>query len=166
MQTLEALLASSRFFQGLTRADLELIAGCGSHVEFKAGEFLFHEGDPSDRFYLINRGTVALEVASPGHGALTVSTLGEDELIGWSWLVPPYRTQSDARAIEPTRATSFDGACIRMKCEEDPRLGYALLKRFAQLIERRLQDAQQQLLVIHGTPIRDRAPRGSRPVAF
>jgi len=151
LKTLEELLAGSKFFQGLRSEDLQLIAGCGTNVQFEAGEYLFHEGDPSDRFYLIRHGRVALEVSSAGRGPVTISTLGAGELIGWSWLVPPYQKTSDARAIEPTRATSFDGACIRAKCEEEPRLGYELLKRFAQIIGRRLQDTRLQLLDVYGT---------------
>jgi len=151
LKSIKELLTGSEFFKGLPAEDLQLIAGCGSNVQFEAGAYLFHEGDPSDRFYLIRHGRVALEFWSPGRGPITVGTLGPGELIGWSWLVPPYQKTSDARAIEPTRATSFDGACIRAKCEEDPRFGYELLKRFAQIIERRLEDARLQLLDVYGT---------------
>jgi len=151
MQTLEDLLVGSRFFQGLQPELLQLIAGCGSNMQFEAGAYLFHEGDPSDRFYLVRHGKVALEIWSPNRGPVTISTVGEGDLIGWSWLVPPHHTRSDARALEPTRVTSFDGACIRAKCESDPQFGYELLKRIAQVIGRRLQDMQLQLLDVYGT---------------
>ncbi len=151
MLGLDALLAGHPFFRGLPQADLELIAGCGSNVRFEAGAYIFREGDPSDRFYLIRHGKVAVEVASPERGRITIATLGEGDLLGWSWLVPPYREQSDARAVELTRATAFDGACIRRKCEADPRLGYELLKRFAQIIGQRLHATRLQLLDVYGT---------------
>jgi CRP/FNR family cyclic AMP-dependent transcriptional regulator len=151
MQTLEAVLADHPFFRGLPPEDLRLIAGCGSNVPFQAGEYMFREGDPSDRFYLIRHGRVALEVASPERGRMTIATLGAGDLLGWSWLVPPYTKRSDARAIDLTRTTAFDGACIRRKCETDPRLGYELLKRFAQIIGERLHATRLQLLDVYGT---------------
>jgi CRP/FNR family transcriptional regulator, cyclic AMP receptor protein len=151
MQTLETVLAGHPFFSGLSRDDLALIAGCGQNVRFQAGEYVFREGDPSDRFYLIRHGRVALEIAAPGRGRITIQTLGAGEVVGWSWLVPPYRKQSDARAIELTRVTAFDGACIRRKCEADPRLGYELLKRFAQIIGQRLHATRLQLLDVYGS---------------
>ncbi len=151
MQTLEAVLAEHAFFRGLPPDDLQLIAGCGSNVRFQGGEDIFHEGDSSDRFYLVRHGRVALEISSPERGRMIIQTLGEGDLLGWSWLVPPYRMSCDARAVELTRATAFDGACIRKKCEADPRLGYELLKRFAQIIGQRLQATRLQLLDVYGT---------------
>ncbi|HYM90503.1 MAG TPA: cyclic nucleotide-binding domain-containing protein [bacterium] len=130
---------------------MQLIAGCGSNVRFQAGEYLFREGDPSDQFYLIRHGKVSLEISSPAHGRVAIQTLGEGEVVGWSWLVPPYRKQCDARAVELTRATVFDGACIRRKCEADPRLGYEMLKRFAQIIGQRLRATRLQLLDVYGS---------------
>ena len=151
MQELDALLAGHAFFRGLAPDDLRFVAGCGSNVRFEAGTYLFHEGDASDRFYLIRHGRVAVEIASPGRGRLTIATVGPGEVLGWSWLVPPHQKQSDARALELVRATAFDGACIRAKCEADPRLGYELLKRFAQIIGQRLQATRLQLLDVYGT---------------
>jgi CRP/FNR family transcriptional regulator, cyclic AMP receptor protein len=150
MRTIDALLTESPLFLGLSKDDLTMIAGCGSNVQFKAGTYLFHEGDPSDQFYLIRHGTVALEIASPERGRVVISTLSEGDLLGWSWLVPPYRKQSDARAVGLVRATAVDGACIRMKCEADPRLGYELLKRLAQIMEERLAATRLQLLDVYG----------------
>ncbi len=151
MQSLEAILAKHSFFRDLPAEDLQLIAGCGSNVHFEAGKYIFREGDPAEVVSLIRHGRVALEVFSPGRGPLQILTLGEGEILGWSWLVPPYRMGFDARAVEVTRATSFDGACIRKKCEEDPRLGYQLLKRFAQDLGERLHASRLQILDVYGT---------------
>ena len=60
-----------------------------------------------------------------------IQTLGEDDVIGYSWLFPPYRWRFDARAVEPLRALALDGQCLRGKCDDDPVLGYELMKRFA-----------------------------------
>ncbi len=150
MRMIDALLTESPLFLGLSKDDLTMIAGCGSNVQFKAGMYLFHEGDPSDQFYLIRHGTVGLELASPERGRVMFATLGAGELLGWSWLVPPYRKGCDARAVDLVRATSFDGACIRKKCDEDPRLGYELLKRVSRVVGERLTATRLQLLDVYG----------------
>lgn len=150
MQSLAALLAEHPFFRGLDPQYLELLAGCGSNVRFEAGQTIFHEGEPADTFYLIRHGRVSLEVFSPERGPLTIQTLAAGEVLGWSWLFPPYRWFFDARALELTRAVAMDGACLRTKCEEDPRLGYEMMRRFAQVIVERLQATRLQLLDLYG----------------
>ena len=153
MRDLSDLLADHPFFRGLPSGDVTLIAGCGSNVHYEDNAVIFREDDPADHFYLLRHGRVALEIASPERGPLTVLTLGAGDVIGWSWLVPPYRMSCDARALEPVRATQFDGACIRRKCEEDPRLGYELLKRFAGVLGQRLRATRLQVLDVYGTRV-------------
>ena len=147
---LKDLLAEHPFFRDLDEKYLELIVGCGRNVKYNAGEYVFREGDVSDTFYLIRHGRVALEVHVPGRGPVVIETLGEGDVLSWSWLVPPYRKQFDARALTLVRALAFDGECILKKCEEDPRLGYELLKRFLRLVGRRLQATRVQILDIYG----------------
>jgi CRP-like cAMP-binding protein len=150
METLERILSGHPFFEGLPRVDLELIVGCASNVRFEARQFLFRTGEEANEFFLVRSGRIALEVAPPGRASVAVQTLGEGEILGWSWLVPPYHWVFDARAIEPTRAIALDGKCLRAKCESDHDLGYELLKRFAHIMEQRLQAARLQLLDVYG----------------
>ena len=150
MQTIETLLRDIPFFAGLSDEHLELVAGCGSNEHFDTNDILFREGDQADNFYVIRHGTVALETFVPARGSITIETLEEGELIGWGWLFPPYRWHFDARALEVVRATAFDGACLRGKCEADPVLGYDLMSRFAQVLIERLQWTRLRLLDIYG----------------
>jgi CRP/FNR family transcriptional regulator, cyclic AMP receptor protein len=150
MDTIEVLLHDVPLFQGLTQDEFELIAGCGSNVRFREGELLFRDGDPADTFYLLRHGSVALETFVPARGAVTIETLEAGEVVGWSWLFPPHRWHFDARALSLVRATGFDGACLRAKCESDPRLGYDLMSRFAQIVIERLQQTRLRLLDVYG----------------
>lgn len=151
MDTLERLLAEHPFFQGLDPRYIQLIAECAREVTFKMGEFIFREGDPSNKFWLIRSGKISLEIFAPGRGPIMIETLGEGDVMGWSWAVPPYRKQYDARALELTRALEFDAMCIRGKCDEEPKLGYELFKRFSQIIGQRLQATRIRLLDIYGS---------------
>jgi CRP-like cAMP-binding protein len=150
METLERILAEHPFFKGLEKPYLELLVGCASNVRFNAEEVIFREGEEANRFYLIRQGKVAVETFAPGRGPIIIQTLGEGELVGWSWLIPPYRWRFDGRAVELTRAIALDGECLRGKSEEDHNLGYALMKRVAQVMEQRLQATRLQLLDIYG----------------
>lgn len=148
--TLEPILAEHPFFQGLPAEDIQLLAGCAANVVFKAGEMVCREGDAANQFYLIRQGKVALEVYVPERGQVVLQTIGAGELVGWSWLIPPYEWRFDVRAVEPVRAIALDGKCLRGKCDDNPRLGYELLKRVAQVFTERLLATRLQLLDVYG----------------
>jgi len=149
IQSLESLLAGHRFFEGLDRRYISLIAGCGTNVHFEAGQYVFHEGEPADRFYVIRQGKVALETFIPERGPYVIETIGTGDVLGWSWLFPPYRWYFDARALELMRAVALDGECLRGKCEVDYRFGYELTSRFAEIIVERLRATRLQLLDVY-----------------
>jgi CRP/FNR family transcriptional regulator, cyclic AMP receptor protein len=147
--TLEPLLRRQEFFARLDPEYLALIAGCARNVAFPDGTFLFREGTAADRFYLLTEGMVALEIAAPGR-VVTVQTLREGEVAGFSWLMGPHEWQFDGRTVGRVRAIEMDGTCLRAKCESDPRLGYDLMRRFARLATRRLQATRLQILDVYG----------------
>lgn len=150
MQTLEPLLSEHAFFAGLHPADLSLLAGCASNVRFESGQMIFREGDPANQFFLIRHGRVALEIFSHNRGPVSIQTLAEGDVLGWSWMVAPFVWRFDAKALELTRALALDAECLRRKCDADPRLGYELLKRVVQVMTERLQATRLQLLDVYG----------------
>jgi CRP/FNR family transcriptional regulator, cyclic AMP receptor protein len=150
MEAIDTLLRASPVFEGLEPDALSLIAGCASNVHFDQGAVLFREGDSADTFFLIRHGTVALELFVPARGSAVIETIEAGEVVGWSWLFPPYRWHFDARALTQLRATAFDGACLRGKCDDDPALGYELMSRFAQVLIERLQWTRLRLLDVYG----------------
>jgi len=149
MRTIEEYLPDHPFFEGLDAQTLALVAGCATNISIAAGQYLCHEGDPADRFFVVRRGRVAIEVHGPAAGTLVLDTADEGDVVGWSWLVPPYRSTFDARAAEATGVVAFDGACLRGKCEQDPRLGYELMQRVSKVMNGRLVAAQVRLLDLY-----------------
>ena len=147
--TLEPILARHPFFRGLEPEYLKLIVGCAANVLFPPGQIIYRADEEVDRFYLIRAGRVAIEIYHPPRGSITIATLGEGEILGWSWLIPPYRSVFGARAIEQTRAIGIDGRCLRTKCETDHHLGYELLSRFAPILVKRLESTRIQLLDLY-----------------
>lgn len=150
MRTLDEIVAESPVFAGLEPAQRQLIAGCAHNTAVGSGERLFREGEPADTFFLLRRGRVALTTHVPGRGDVTVDTVEPGEVLGWSWLFPPYTWHFDARAVGDAGLVAFDGACLRGKCSDDHALGYELLQRFAQVLIDRLQHTRTLLLDVYG----------------
>jgi len=150
MKTIDEIVADSPVFEGLSHEQLELIAGCAQNVGFEGGQRLFREGDPADTFYLVRKGRVALSTHAPARGGVVIETLDPGEIVGWSWLFPPYVWHFDARAVDDVRAVAFDGACLRGKCEADRAFGYELMHRFAGVMIDRLQHTRLRLLDVYG----------------
>jgi CRP-like cAMP-binding protein len=151
---LAPLLKEHAFFADLKPEYIDLLVECASNVRFEANQWIFRQGEDADRFYLIRQGKVAIEISAPGQPAIVIKTLTDHDVIGWSWLFPPYRWQFDARAIELTRAIALDGRCLRGKCETDPVLGYELMKRFSSIMLETLQATRLQLLDLYSVPSR------------
>jgi CRP-like cAMP-binding protein len=150
MKALDDILHEHRFFEGFAPEHLQLVAGCARNHRFDPGYYLFREGSDADEFFLIRHGRVALEIAAPGRQPVVFATLGEGEIVGASWLVPPYRWMFDARAIELTRAVGINAACLRGKCEADHDLGYEMMKRFLPILISRLHATRMQILDVYG----------------
>lgn len=151
IQTLEPLIREHPFFEGLEERYVQLVAGCAKNVRFEEGQVIFREGDPADQFYLIREGQVAVESMVPHRGVRIVHTADKGDMMGWSWLVEPYRWHFSARAQRPTRALAFDGKCLRRKCDEDHDLGYEFFKRFSRMAIERLESTRLQLLDVYAT---------------
>jgi len=145
------LVARHPLFAGLP-ADLTAeLAGCARNVAFPSGALLLVEGEPADTLYLVRRGRVAIGVQAPGRGAIVIETVGPGDIVGWSWLIPPYRCHFDARATEPVGAISVDVGCLRTKSDANPAFGYALLQRVSTVVVERLQKTQVRLLDLYAS---------------
>ncbi len=107
---------------------------------------MFQHGNRADKFYLLRNGKISIQVPALMGPTLEIQTLSEDQILGWSWLIPPYRWSFQARALEDSDLLEFDGSAILARCEEDPNFGYELFKRFAALMSERLDAARQKMM--------------------
>ena len=151
MKSIADLIRSHSFFKNMEEEYLELISGCGENETFRAGEFVFREGGTADKFYIIRHGGVALELHMPGKDPLIIQTRRDDDVMGWSWFIPPYRWEWDARCLQVTRVVSFEAQCLRDKMENDCQFAYGLMKRFLPIIHDRMSAARLQLVDMYGT---------------
>ena len=146
MQSIENYLSAHSFFSGLEDGFMKFLSNSAQELQIKEGNVLFQQGKPADKFYLLRRGHVSVQVPALVGPTLELQVLGEDQILGWSWLIPPYRWNFQARALEDSELLEFDGRAILARCEEDPKFGYELFKRFAALMSERLDSARQKIM--------------------
>jgi CRP-like cAMP-binding protein len=119
-------------------------------TSFPAGRRIFEEGRSADRFWVIRQGSVRLDVRVPTRPAAVVDTLHAGDLLGWSWLFPPYEWHLGAQALTPVRALQFDAGVVRAQCEQDARFGCAVARHVARIVAERSQRARFRLLELYG----------------
>ena len=150
------------FFAGLSDDQIVTLANVGQEIKAAAGEYLFHEGDVLNGFYLVSEGEVAIMLEVPDQevqqsvaGQLTgelqtkgvvMSTIGPGEVLAWSALVPPRESTASAQATKPTQLLLFDCQKLLKVFEEDCRFGYIMMQKMAQVVRQRLQDMRIESL--------------------
>ena len=146
MKDIKGIIKEHSFFKDLKPEYLDFIAGCASNVVFKEDEMILKEGDEANKFCLIRHGKIAIDIPVSKQRGITIQTIGDGDILGWSWLIPPHNYRFNAKAIIETRAISFDGKCLREKCESKKDLGYELLKRLTRVFISRLEMTRLQLI--------------------
>jgi CRP/FNR family transcriptional regulator, cyclic AMP receptor protein len=153
MVEVTAALTAHPFFHGMSRDHLAVIAGSASDVTFPARHRLFEEGGSANCFWLIQSGRVALDLHVPGEERARIDTIGMGELLGWSWLFPPYEWAFGAVAASPVEAFEFDGRTVRASCASDPALGHEVTQRVARVLAKRLQTTRVRLIAASMHPV-------------
>ena len=146
------VLAAHPFLRGLPRGHVTLLAAHAQAVSFSDRHRLFDEGGTADRFWLIEAGQVALDAFVPGDGRVVIEQLGRGDVVGLSWLFPPYRWGYGAIATQPLRAFEFDAKAIRAACAQDPAFGQEITSRFLRVTLHRLQTTRTRLLDLRTQP--------------
>jgi len=141
-----AALAVHPFLHGMSGDQLAVLAQAARDVRFPSRHRLFEDGGHASRFWLIQSGCVALDVNVPGQGRTRIETLGIGELLGWSWLLPPFTWAFGAVTIGPVEAFEFDARAVRAYCAADPALGYELTRRMSRVLEGRVEETRHRLV--------------------
>ena len=148
-EPMETRVALHPFLAGMSRVHLALLTDCAMGVQFKKDDVIFREGEHANRFYLLETGEVILSAENSSGDPVAIDTIGAGDLLGWSWMFPPYTWRFSARATRPTKAIFFYGTILREYCERHPSLGFDLLKRMSAVMNRRMQAARDKMVAIH-----------------
>jgi CRP/FNR family transcriptional regulator, cyclic AMP receptor protein len=146
IEVTSAALAAQPFLRGMPSGDLEKLAAVASDVKFPAGHRIFADGEYGRKFWLIQSGHVTLDMYVPGEGPVVIDSIGMGELLGWSWLFPPYRWAFGAVCVGPVEAFEFDAAEVRDRCAADPEFGYELMQRLIRVLAARLRSTRNRLI--------------------
>ncbi len=148
-----AALAAHPFLHGISQDHLAGLAQVASDVTVPARHRFFEQGGHATRFWLVQSGHVTVDVNVPGQGRVPIDTIGMGELIGWSWLFPPFAWAFGAVAASPVEAFEFDARAVRACCTSDPALGYEVTRRLAHVVTRRLQTTRNRLITATIQPV-------------
>ncbi|AIA00775.1 cyclic nucleotide-binding domain-containing protein [Streptomyces noursei] len=147
-------MGTTPLLQGLPPNGRERLLAFAHEVTVPEGTRLFEEGGTADQFWIIRTGSVNLDVRLAGRRPAVVDVLGPEDLLGWSWLVPPYRWRMGAEAFTLVRAHEFDATAVRALCGADPVLGLAVTRRVLDVVARRLSATRHRLVDLDGAGAR------------
>ncbi len=139
-------LSGHEFFSEFSDDILKFLSECSSTHQIKKGQILFLEGENADKFYVIRKGHIAIQMPAIMGPTLEIQTLGKDQVLGWSWLIAPYKWTFQTQAEEDSELLQFDGTALLARCEQEPKFGYELLKKFAGLMSMRLNRTRQKIM--------------------
>lgn len=145
-QSIKDYLAGHEFFSSFSDDILNFLCNHADFYRIKKDLALFRQGEKADKFYVVRNGLMSIQMPAIMGPNLDIQTLGNDQVLGWSWLISPYRWTFQAVARQDTELLMFDGAAILAKCEQDPKFGYEMMKKFAELMSVRLDAARRKLM--------------------
>ena len=145
-QSIAEYLSAHDFFSEFSADLLEFLCECSSSHEIKKGQLLFRQGEDADKFYVVRTGLISLQMPAIMGPTLEIQSVGKDQVLGWSWLIAPYKWHFQTKAEEDTELLQFDGTALLARCEQEPKFGYELLKKFAELMSVRLTSASQKMM--------------------
>lgn len=135
-----------KLLTALPQAQRERLMELAKEVSFPEDSRIFEAGGTADRFWVVRSGAVSLDQEVTPQQRVTVASLGAGDLLGWSWLFPPYRWDFGAEAFSAVRAYEFDAAAVLALCVEDPLLGLSLVRIVAEILAHRLELTRSKLM--------------------
>ena len=145
-QSITEYLSAHEFFSEFSDDSLKFLCECSSTREIKKGQILFLQGEHADKFYVVRSGRISLQMPAIMGPTLEIQTVDEDQVLGWSWLISPYQWNFQTKAEDDSELLQFDGAAILARCEQDPKLGFELVKKFAALMSVGLNAARLKMM--------------------
>lgn len=135
-------LTELRFFKGVPEWALERLTGSATKRQLEQGALVVQQNDEARAVYFLLSGAVQILVYFEGVGDLLMGVHREPgSLIAWSAFRAPYRHTSSMRCEEPTELIRMPRDTFEEIFEEDPYLGYLILKKVAAAMDNRLEGA-------------------------
>ncbi|MDH3637737.1 MAG: cyclic nucleotide-binding domain-containing protein, partial [Gammaproteobacteria bacterium] len=120
MTNVREYLGSHDFFAGISDPGLEFLAAHAQTRTLAPGDMLFVQDDLANQFFVVISGEVSVQIPALYGPPLIVQNLSSSAILGWSWLIKPYKWAFEARAEAESEIIEFDGKAILAHCEADP----------------------------------------------
>lgn len=130
----------------LTEEQKQKILNLGVREVYETGTIICRENDEAKNLYLLEQGTVAVEIESSPVMRIPVCTISKGGIFGWSCLVPPHRLTASVTSLEKSEALSIDGAKLRELCIQDSTLGFTIMQNISQIVSSRLKNLKLELI--------------------
>lgn len=146
--TAAQVLAGIDLFAGLSEGQLKTLAVLAKEETCARGQALFEEGSPATHLYLLLAGKITIQVQLTSRPqAVEIAVLSRPgQLVGWSGLVPPHHYTATAVCMENSRLLAMDGKALMHALEDDPGMGFLIMRRISEVISGRLRNIQQVVL--------------------
>ncbi len=145
-KTIRERLAEAPVFSGMNDQHLDSLASAAHEIQVENGTCLFRSGEPASKFYLLIEGEISIEIPAVSGPTLQVQRLTPVRVLGWSWLLPPFKWSFNAVAETGSTLLEFDGKAVLEQCESDPAFGFDVVKRFSGLMAERLEAAHRKMM--------------------
>jgi len=140
------VLKKCPFFGDLTDEQLTTLANMASTKTFEVGENLAKQGRTQEKMYVIEDGLVGLYLELGPMTHRQIQAASNYDIIGWSAMLPPYRSTTTAKAIETTKVLVFNGTDLLGLCHTMPAIGCKVNRGLASVVAQRLHHAYTQLM--------------------
>jgi CRP-like cAMP-binding protein len=146
------MLKGMNLFEFLKLEELEDIAALARVEEFKAGDYIFKEGDKAEKVYLVLEGRVAVEIEIGPNKKAVVYTETKGKMFGYPSLVKPHTFSTYARCMDQVKLVTIKaGDLVEKVFKNDCRRGYLVMNKLAEIIAVKLKETRMQLLsLVHG----------------
>ena len=148
MKAIANVLSENQVLKGLSPKSLDILSVCAGNVTFQENQLIFKPGEEADCFYILRSGEVGLVVPYE-HGAIEVQKLHKADILGWSWMLPPYTWVMQARALSRVDAVKVDAKRLRTLFETDKEFEREVLKCLMPVVIQRLNALQFQLVDVY-----------------
>ena len=137
-------LAQADLTQGMPPADIDILKRHLTAISYPAGTALCHAGDPSDRLWILTRGTVSIRVSGPT-GDRRLASLAPGCSVGEMGLLEHQPRSADVVADDDVEAFMLTGLQFEALLRDHPRVGQAILTNIARQLAQRLRVTSEDL---------------------
>ena len=141
---LASRLAQIELFAHFREKEINALAECAVGRAYPTQTRILHQGEPTLDIYVIDRGTVDIQRATP-YGQFTIAQLGTGQLFGEASFVDSSTRSGDVVARTESALLTLLSAPTRALLDHDKRVAVALYWSFWKSLSAKLRSTNEQL---------------------